>query len=468
MSEEVRSSSAENKMGTMPVVKLIFNMSLPIMFSMLVMALYNIVDSIFVAKINEEALTAVSLAFPFQNLMISFGVGTAIGVNALLSFSLGRKNQKDVDRTAMNGVFLAFCYFIVFLIVGLTCVVPYLTSQTSHAVTEAARESNKLIFNYGKQYLMIVTCTGFFVFGEVMFERLLQATGRTFFSMISQCCGAVFNLIFDPLLIFGIGPFPQLGIAGAAIATVLGQVCGMTVSVILNLKFNHDINFKIKNLIPEGRTIARIYKVGIPSIAMTSITSVIAYFMNIILGHFTMTAVAVYGVFIKMNSFIFMPVFGLNSGIIPIIAYNYGAAKHRRLTKTIRAALVMAFVIMFCGFIIFETIPGRLFDLFNASPDMKQIGIAAFCRIAPSFLGASLAITLSSVFQAFGNAIYSMIVSFSRQLLVFLPSAYLLSLTGEVNNVWWCFIIAEFMSVGVSLFFIRRIYIKKIKPIPYE
>lgn len=450
--------SAENKMGTMPVVKLIFNMSLPIMFSMLVMALYNIVDSIFVAKISEEALTAVSLAFPIQNLMISFGVGTAIGVNAFLSFCLGQKNQKDVDRTAMNGVFLVFCNFILFLVLGLTCVVPYLKSQTS----------DELIFEYGRQYLMIVTCSGLFVFGEVMFERLLQATGRTLFSMVSQCVGAVTNIIFDPLLIFGIGPFPQLGICGAAIATVSGQILGMTVSIILNLKFNHDINFSLKNILPEARIIKRIYKVGIPSIAMTSITSLIAYCVNLILGQFTMTAVAVYGVFIKMNSFVFMPVFGLNTGIIPIIAYNYGAQKHRRLTNTIRAALVIAFAIMFTGFLVFETIPDRLFMMFSASDEMLAIGVPAFRRIAPSFLGASLAITLSSVFQAFGNAVYSMIVSFSRQLLVFLPSAYLLSLTGNVNNVWYCFIIAEFMSVGMSLFLMRRIYVKKIRHIPYE
>ena len=458
MSETARSASAENKMGTMPVVKLIFNMSLPIMFSMLVMAMYNIVDSIFVAKIGEEALTAVSLAFPIQNLMISFGVGTAIGVNALLSFCLGQKNQKDVDRTAMNGVFLAFCNFLLFLIVGLTGIVPYLRSQTSDA----------LIFEYGKQYLFIVTCTGLFVFGEVTFERLLQATGRTFHSMISQCCGAVFNIVFDPLLIFGIGPFPELGIRGAAIATVLGQVLGMVVSIILNLKYNHDVHFKLSNIVPEPRIIKRIYKVGVPSIAMSSITSVIAYFVNLILGQFSMTAVAVYGVFIKMNSFIFMPVFGLNSGIIPIIAYNYGAEKHRRLTRTIRSAVMIAFVIMFCGFLIFELFPAELFRLFSASDEMLAIGVPAFRRIAPSFLGAAFAITLSSVFQAFGNAVYSMIVSFSRQLLVFLPSAYLLSLTGNVNNVWYCFIIAEFMSVGMSLFFMRRIYVRKIKGIPYE
>ena len=458
MSEVVQTGSAENKMGTMPVVKLIFNMSLPIMFSMLVMAMYNIVDSIFVAKINEKALTAVSLAFPIQNLMISFGVGTAIGVNALLSFCLGQKNQEDVDRTAMNGVLLALLNAVLFVVVGLTCVVPYLKSQTS----------DEMIFAYGKDYLLIVSFCSLFVFGEVTFERLLQATGRTVLSMTSQIVGAVTNIIFDPLLIFGIGPFPQLGIRGAAIATVMGQVAGMMVSLILNLTLNKEIHFKIKNIIPEGRIISKIYKVGIPSIAMSSITSVIAYFVNLILGQFSMTAVAVYGVFIKMNSFVFMPVFGLNSGIIPIIAYNYGAENHKRLTNTIRSSLVIAFSIMFIGFLVFELFPKQLFEMFSASDEMLAIGIPAFRRIAPSFLGAAFAITLSSVFQAFGNAIYSMIVSFSRQLIVFLPSAYLLSLTGNVDNVWWCFIIAEFMSVGMSLFLMRKVYIKKIKPIPVD
>lgn len=451
-------ASSENKMGTMPVVKLIFDMSLPIMFSMLVLALYNIVDSIFVAKLNEAALTAVSLAFPVQNLMISFAIGTAIGVNALLSFSLGQKNQKDVDRCAMNGIFLAVCNYILFLVLGFTCVKPYLRSQTS----------DPEIFEYATQYLFIITSMGVFVFGEVMFERLLQATGRTFLSMISQCCGAVFNLIFDPLLIFGIGPFPALGIRGAAIATVMGQIFATTISIILNLRKNHDINFKLKDLIPDGRIIAKIYKVGVPSILMNSITSVIAYFVNIILGKFTMTAIAVYGVFIKMNSFVFMPVFGLNSGIVPIIAYNYGAQNHKRITNTIRSALTIAFSIMLVGFLLFEIFPAQIFRMFSASDEMLSIGVPAFRRIAPSFLGAAFAITLSSVFQAFGDAVYSMIVSFSRQLLVFLPAAYFLSLTGNVNNVWWCFIIAEFMSVGMSALLMRVVYVKKIRPIPIE
>ena len=268
--------------------------------------------------------------------------------------------------------------------------------------------------------------------------------------------------------IFGIGIFPKMGIRGAALATVLGQIVGLFVSVILNIRCNKDIHFKVKNLIPRLKIVCDIYKIGIPSILLSSITSVITYFVNIILGRFSTTAIAVYGVYFKLNSFIFMPVFGLNNGIVPIIAYNYGAQHHKRITNTIRAALLMAFSIMLLGAAIFELFPDRLFRLFNASDEMVELGCNCLRRIAPSFLGAAIAITLSSVFQAFGSAVYSMIVSFARQLVVFLPAAYLLSLTGDVNNVWWCFIIAEFMSVGMSLFFMRRIYVKKIKPIPVK
>ena len=448
----------ENKMGTMPVVRLILNMSLPMIFSMLIQALYNIVDSIFVAQIGEDALTAVSLAFPVQNLMISFAVGTSVGVNAMLSMKLGQRDQESVDKFAMNGVFLSFCTYAIFFVLGLTCVMPYLQSQTS----------SFSIVEYGREYLCIVTTLGFGVFAGTMFDRLLQSTGRTFLAMISQIVGAVINIIFDPLLIFGIGIFPKMGIRGAALATVLGQIVGMFVSFILNIRCNKDIHSKVKNLIPRLKIVCDIYKIGIPSILLSSITSVITYFVNIILGRFSTTAIAVYGVYFKLNSFIFMPVFGLNNGIVPIIAYNYGAQHHKRITNTIRAALLMAFSIMLLGAAIFELFPDRLFRLFNASDEMVELGCNCLRRIAPSFLGAAIAITLSSVFQAFGSAVYSMIVSFARQLVVFLPAAYLLSLTGDVNNVWWCFIIAEFMSVGMSLFFMRRIYVKKIMPIPVK
>jgi len=453
--------STENKMGSMPVMKLILNMSLPIMFSMLIMALYNIVDSVFVGMIGEEALTAVSLAFPIQNLMVAFGVGTSVGVNALLSLRLGQKNQDDVNKSAMNGIVLSIITWIVFAVAGTLVTEPYLRSQTS----------NQTIIEYGKEYLDIILILGLGPIVGTMFDRLLQATGRTFLSMISQIVGAVFNCVFDPLFIFGLGPFPAMGIKGAAFATVLGQIIGGCVSVALNIKKNPDIQLKFKNILLEGRIVAQIYKVAVPSILMTSITSVITYFMNIILGGTLNggdTAIAVYGVYFKLNSFIFMPVFGLCNGIIPIIAYNFGAQHHRRITNAIRGALLLAMCIMTVGVILFETIPGYLFAMFSATPEMKRMGIVALRLIAPSFFGAAVAITLSSVFQAFGNAVYSMIVSFSRQIVVFLPAAYFLSKTGNVDNVWWCFIIAEFMSIGMSLFFMRRIYVKKIRSIPMD
>ena len=358
----------------------------------------------------------------------------------------------------MGGVFLSFCTYAVFFVLGFTCVMPYLQSQTS----------SFSIIEYGREYLLIVTSLGFGLFGGVMFDRLLQATGRTFLAMISQIVGAVINIIFDPLLIFGVGFFPKMGMRGAALATVLGQIIGLFVSIMLNVRYNKDVRFKLKNLIPGVRIVCAIYKIGIPSILLSSITSVITYFVNIILGRFSTTAIAVYGVYFKLNSFIFMPVFGLNNGIVPIIAYNYGAQHHKRITNTIRAALLMAFTIMCFGAALFELFPDRLFSLFNASDEMVELGCHCLRRISPSFLGAAIAITLSSVFQAFGSAVYSMIVSFARQLIVFLPAAYFLSLTGDVNNVWWCFIIAEFMSVGMSLFFMRRVYVKKIKPIPLK
>ena len=450
--EELKpSGSAENKMGTMPVMKLIINMSLPMMFSMFVMALYNIVDSIFVAKINEDALTAVSLAFPVQNLMISFAVGTGVGVNSLLSRRLGQRNQEDVNKTAMNAVFLALCNFAVFFIAGLTLVKPYLISQ---------RVSGEIVA-YGEEYLHVVLFLSFATFLGITFDRLLQSTGHTLYTMYSQLSGAVFNVILDPLLIFGIGPFPKMGIRGAALATVLGQILGLCVSVFCNLKKNREIQFKLKNIIPDIRIIGEIYKVGVPSILLSSITSFTTYFINIILGTFSSTAIAVYGVYFKLNSFIFMPVFGLNNGIVPIIAYNYGAKRKDRIKETIRCALILAVGIMLLGTAIFELLPAQL--LAEASLAMLQIGVPAMRIIACSFAGAAVAITLSSVFQAFGSAVYSMIATFVRQLVVLLPVTYLLSLAGNINDIWWSYLIAEAASVAACLFFMHRVYKNKIE-----
>lgn len=450
-----KNAPVENKMGTMPVLKLIFNMSLPIMFSMLVMALYNIVDSIFVGKISVDALTAVSLAFPVQNLMVSFAVGTAVGVNALLSLRLGQKNQRDVNKTAMNGVFLSVVTWIVFAVAGTLISSSYLKSQTD----------NSSVIHLGEQYLEIILILGFGQFIGGMFDRLLQSTGRTFLSMISQLIGAVFNIIFDPILIFGLGPFPKLGIRGAALATVLGQILGCLVSFILNISKNHDIQFKFSNILPNKKIIAQIYRVAVPAILMSSITSVVTYFLNLIFKGIENggdNAITVYGIYFKLNSFIFMPVFGLNNGIVPIIAYNYGAEHKKRILKTIKYSLLVAFCIMFFGVIIFESFPDVLFRMFTDNEVIIQMGKGALRKIAPSFFGAAIAITLSAIFQAFSAAFFSLLVSFLRQIVVFLPAAYFLGKTGDVNNVWWCFIIAEFMSVLVSVLCMRNIYRKKI------
>ena len=450
-----KNAPVENKMGTMPVLKLIFNMSLPIMFSMLVMALYNIVDSIFVGKISVDALTAVSLAFPVQNLMVSFAVGTAVGVNALLSVRLGQKNQRDVNKTAMNGVFLSVVTWIVFAVAGTLISSSYLKSQTD----------NLSVIHLGEQYLEIILILGFGQFIGGMFDRLLQSTGRTFLSMISQLIGAVFNIIFDPILIFGLGPFPELGIRGAALATVLGQILGCLVSFILNISKNHDIQFKFSNILPNKKIIAQIYRVAVPAILMSSITSVVTYFLNLIFKGIENggdNAITVYGIYFKLNSFIFMPVFGLNNGIVPIIAYNYGAEHKKRILKTIKYSLLVAFCIMFFGVIIFESFPDVLFRMFTDNEVIIQMGKGALRKIAPSFFGAAIAITLSAIFQAFSAAFFSLLVSFLRQIVVFLPAAYFLGKTGDVNNVWWCFIIAEFMSVLVSVSCMRNIYRKKI------
>lgn len=450
-----KNAPVENKMGTMPVLKLIFNMSLPIMFSMLVMALYNIVDSIFVGKISVDALTAVSLAFPVQNLMVSFAVGTAVGVNALLSLRLGQKNQHDVNKTAMNGVFLSVVTWIVFAVAGTLISSSYLKSQTD----------NSSVIHLGEQYLEIILILGFGQFTGGMFDRLLQSTGRTFLSMISQLIGAVFNIIFDPILILGLGPFPELGIRGAALATVLGQILGCLVSFILNISKNHDIQFKFSNILPNKKIIAQIYRVAVPAILMSSITSVVTYFLNLIFKGIENggdNAITVYGIYFKLNSFIFMPVFGLNNGIVPIIAYNYGAEHKKRILKTIKYSLLVAFCIMFFGVIIFESFPDVLFRMFTDNEVIIQMGKGALRKIAPSFFGAAIAITLSAIFQAFSAAFFSLLVSFLRQIVVFLPAAYFLGKTGDVNNVWWCFIIAEFMSVLVSVSCMRNIYRKKI------
>lgn len=448
----------ENKMGVMPVNKLLISMSLPMMASMLVQALYNIVDSIFVSRINENALTAVSLAFPLQTLMIAFGAGTGVGINAMLSKSLGEKDFDKANKTATNGVFLAVVSYIIFFVVGLLAVKPFYASQTTDAQ----------IIEYGHQYLTIACCFSFGMYAQFVFEKLLQSTGKTIFTMLTQGTGAIINIILDPIFIFGYFGVPKMGVAGAAIATVIGQIVAGIIAFIINQKVNTEIHVNFRGFKPDKRIIGQIYIVGIPSIIMQSIGSIMTYGMNRILMVFTSTAAAVFGVYFKLQSFIFMPVFGLNNGMVPIIAYNYGAGKKDRLLKTEKLSIVYAVGIMFVGFLVFQIFPAQLFALFDASETMLSIGIPALRAISISFLLAGFCIIEGSVFQALGNGVYSMLVSIARQLVVLLPVAYLLARLGNVNYVWWAFPIAELMSMTMTTIFRIKIGKKIIRHIGEE
>lgn len=438
----------ENKMGVMPVNRLLVSMSVPIMISMLVQALYNVVDSIFVAKISENALTAVSLAFPIQSLMIAVGAGTGVGVNALLSKSLGEKEFEKANKAAENGVFLALLSYLLFLLVGFLGVNIFYQSQTT----------DPEIMRYGIDYLTIICVMSMGIFAQLIFERLLQSTGKTFYTMITQGTGAIINIILDPIFIFGYFGFPAMGVKGAALATVTGQIVAGVMALILNYKMNHEVSLRLRSFRPDGAIIGGIYKVGIPSIIMQAIGSVMVYGMNKILISFTSTATAVFGVYFKLQSFIFMPVFGLNNGMVPIIAYNYGAGNKDRLMKTIRLSMVYAVGLMLIGFTVFQLVPDRLLGLFEASAQMMEIGVPALRTISISFLFAGFCIICLSVFQALGNGVYSLWVAVARQLIVLLPVAYLLSRLGNVNYVWWAFPTAEVVSVSLSMLFMLKIY----------
>jgi putative MATE family efflux protein len=449
MSERGSAPAAENKMGTMPVGKLVFNMSLPMMVSMLVQALYNIVDSIFVAKLSENALTAVSLAFPLQTLLIAVATGTGVGMNALLSKSLGEHNFKKANKIADNTAFIYAISYIVFLILGFTIVRPFYASQIGNADVE--------IMELGIDYLSTVMIFSFGLFTQIFFERLLTSTGRTIFSMTSQLCGAITNIILDPIMIFGLLGFPKMGVTGAAVATVIGQCVAGIVAGTCNHKYNHDVSLSFKGFRPDIRLIGHIYAVGIPSIIMQSIGSIMTYSMNRILIEFSSTATAVFGVYFKLQSFFFMPVFGLNNGITPIIAYNYGAGQRKRMLKTIKLSMLVAFCLTFIGFLCFEGIPQILLGMFNASDEMLTIGVPALRIIGIHYLIAWFCIVSGTVFQALGKAFFSMIVSIMRQLFVLIPAAYILAKLGGLHVVWWSFPIAEVISLMVSSFFLVRI-----------
>lgn len=446
----------ENRMGTEHIPSLLMKMALPMMLSMLVQALYNVVDSIFVAKISEDALTALSVAFPLQNLMIAFATGLGVGINSLLSRALGEKDQKKADAAAGNGLFLELCAALLFVFIGFVLGPSFVRSQTSSAIVAA----------HGITYVRICIGMGAFCFIAIFYERMLQATGKTHLAMIGQLVGALINIIFDPILIFGLLGFPKLGVAGAAIATVFGQFCGAMVALAIHQKKNREIRITLSGLRPRSFTVRTILSVGIPSIIMGSIGSVMTYCVNRILDGFSSTAVAVFGVYFKLQSFFFMPVFGLNNAMVPLIAYNYGARRPARMKQTIRWAVIYACSIMAVGLLLMQLMPDVFLRLFDASDDMLRIGVPALRTISLAFVGAGYAIVLSSTFQALGKGLYSMFVSIARQLVVLVPAAWLLSRTGQLSAVWWAFPIAEIMSALVSTLFF--FHLKKTLLLPLE
>ena len=423
--------------------------------SMLVQALYNVVDSVFVAQINEEALTAVSLAFPVQNLMIAIAAGTGVGINALLSRNLGEKNLEGANAAAKNGIFLGMISYIVMAVIGLAGSHFFFTVQTK----------DPLIVRYGTQYMLIITVVSVGIFMQITFERLLQSTGKTIYNMITQGTGAIINIVLDPILIFGMFGLPRMEVAGAALATVIGQLVAVCMSLYFNCKKNTELDLNMRTFRPNKTIIATIYKVGVPSIIMQSIGSVMVFGMNKILLIFSSTAAAVFGVYFKLQSFIFMPIFGLNNGMIPIIAYNYGAKNRERIMATIKMSVLIAVGIMLVGLVVFQIFPVQLLEIFDASENMLGIGVPALRIISLSFIFAGYIIIIISVFQALGNGVYSLMVSVIRQLFVILPVAYLFARVFGLSRVWWAIPIAEIVAVTVTTLMFRRIIRLKIKPL---
>ena len=452
-------NTKENKMGVMPIGRLILNMSLPMMISMLVQAMYNIVDSIYVSRVSEAALTAVSLAFPAQNLMIGLGTGTAVGVNALLSRALGAGDRERANKVAENGVFLALVAYVLFALFGLFGSRIFMSAQTA----------NEEIIQGGADYLSIVCCLSFGVYGQIMFERLMQSTGRTIYTMFTQGIGAIINIILDPIFIFTFG----MGVRGAAVATVVGQIIAFGIAVVLNHLKNPDVRLSLRKFRPDVRLIGQIYAIGIPSVIMVGIGSIMTFLMNIILITYTAgkeTSATVFGVYFKLNSFAFMPVFGLNNGVIPIITYNYGAKNRHRMTKAVKVALCYALGFMLLGTVLFMAAPHILLGMFDANEAMLSIGVPALRIIATTFPVAAVCIVLGSVFQALGFGTYSMLTSMARQLLVLVPSAWLLARLGQsVGNdslVWWSYPIAEVASAAVTAILFIRLYKNIISKVP--
>lgn len=442
----------ENKMGIMPIPKLLISMSLPMIISMLVQALYNIVDSMFVAQLNEAALTAVSLAFPIQNLMIAVAAGTGVGINALLSRSLGERKLDDANKIASNGVFLALISSLVFAVVGGIGSHLFFATQTDDA----------LIVEYGTQYLTIITVASMGVFLQITYERLLQSTGKAIFNMITQSIGAIINIILDPILIFGWFGFPAMGVTGAALATIIGQFTAVLLAVFFQNKYNTEITVKFRGFKICKETIANIYKIGVPSIIMQSIGSITTFCMNNILLMFSSTAATVFGVYFKLQSFVFMPVFGLTNGMIPIVAYNYGARRKKRIHDTLKLSICIAVSIMIIGVVVFQLVPKTLLGLFDASENMLAIGVPALRTISWSFVFAGYCIISSSIFQALGNGVYSLLISVARQIVVIIPVAFIFAKLFGLDMVWWAYPIAEIVSVICCTIFLKRILKEKL------
>ncbi len=442
-------NTKENKMGTAPVPRLLFSISIPIIISMLVQALYNIVDSVFVAQYDNVAGTgALTLAFPIQNLIIAVAVGLAVGMNALLSRSLGQKNFEKANLIAGQGFFLNICGYLIFLVFGLFLVKPFVAGQASEGT---------LLYEYSYEYLSVVAIGSIGVFIQVVTERLLQSTGKSLLSMITQLSGAITNIILDPILIFGLLGAPKMGVRGAAIATVAGQFVSATVGIVLNLVYNREIKLALRNFLPKFRLIKEMLVIGIPSVIMQAIGSLMTYSLNNILLKFSQDALNAFGIYFKLQSFIFMPVFGLNNGMVPIIAYNYGANNPDRVKKTMRLAMLCAVGYMGVGLLAFQLIPGTLLSIFNAGEGLLAVGKPALRIISICFPFAGISIICSSTCQALGKSIYSLYLSAIRQIVVLIPSAFLLSLTGEVNLVWLSFPIAELVGLVLAIIFAKYV-----------
>ena len=438
----------ENKMGTMPINKLIINMSLPLITSMFVQAFYNIVDSLFVARINEDALTAVSMSFPAQNLMISAGVGVGVGITALIARYLGAHDEKGITRVVHNGIFLGILNSILFALFGIFLAKFYFEFQKASGIIET----------YGIQYLSICSIFAFSIIMEITFERMLIASGKTIYTMITQSTGAIINIIFDPIFIFGLFGFPKMGIVGAAVATIFGQTVAMFMALYFNVTKNHEVRISIKNFAVDFKTIVNIYEIGFPSIVMQSAASFMIFQLNNLLASFSTTATAVLGVYFKLQSFVILPVFGLNNSVISIVSYNYGAGKIKRLLKTVKVANIYAFSIMLAGFVLCQILPVQILKIFDASDNMLAIGVPALRIISFSFLIAPFSIVSSGTFQALGKGTFSLIISLIRQLIVILPLSYLLSRVMGMKGVWIAFPIAEIVAGILTTIYLRKLY----------